>query len=194
MTAISSLSTGIYASSVVHTTTEQLGSWFQTIGCIGNERTAMIHLYIQDFIGGPNQTVYEVARASITSTSPTSFGLVEVFDDLMTAGPDLNSEKVGRFQGFYAVSDLNTTAYTISINYYFTSGPGRMNGSTISVFGREPIYAQQRELAVIGGTGMFRFASGYNILSTFAFVVQNEYIILNSTIYVTYKDESTPCI
>ncbi|KAL0383964.1 UNVERIFIED_CONTAM: Dirigent protein 11 [Sesamum radiatum] len=186
---ISSFPTAIYARLNI----TKPGSWFQTIGCKGNEMTAKIHLYIQDFIGGPNQTVYEVARASITATSPTSFGLVEVLDDLMTAGTDLNSEPVGRFQGFYFVSDLRTTSYTMVITYYFTSGPGRLNGSTISILGREPIMQPQRELPVVGGSGLFRFASGYNIISTFAIVVPNEYLILESTIYVTYKDDSTPC-
>ncbi|KAK4401419.1 Dirigent protein 11 [Sesamum angolense] len=154
---------------------------------------AKLHFYIQDFIGGRNETVYEVARASITCTSPTSFGLVQVLDDVMTAGPDMNSKPLGRFQGFFAVSDLRTTAYTLDINYYFTSGPGRMKGSTISIAGRNPIMQQGREVAVVGGTGMFRFARGYNILSNFSNVVQNEYLILESTIYVTYKDDSTPC-
>ncbi|KAL0342731.1 UNVERIFIED_CONTAM: Dirigent protein 21 [Sesamum calycinum] len=69
------------------------------MGCNGNEMTAKLHFYIQDFIGGRNETVYEVARASITSTSPTSFGLVQVLDDVMTAGPDMNSKPLGRFQG-----------------------------------------------------------------------------------------------
>ncbi|KAK4437657.1 Dirigent protein 11 [Sesamum alatum] len=186
---ISSLSVAIYASDP----DTEVGSWFQPMGCNGNERTAKIHLYIQDFKGGRNKTVYEVAHASITSTSPTSFGLVQVLDFLMTAGLDLNSEPVGRFQGFYAASDMRIKAYTMDINYYFTSGPGRMNGSTINIAGREAIMEQQRELAVVGGTGMFRFARGYNFLSTYATIVENEYLILESTIYVTYQDESAPC-
>ncbi|KAL0334605.1 UNVERIFIED_CONTAM: Dirigent protein 11 [Sesamum radiatum] len=109
MMVTSSFSTGIYAS----LDTREVGSWFQTMGCNGNEMTAKLHFYIQDFISGRNETVYEVARASITSTSPTSFGLVQVLDDVMTGGPDMNSKPLGRFQGFFAVSDLRTTAYTL---------------------------------------------------------------------------------
>lgn len=59
----------------------------QSILFHGNEKPAKFRVYLQGVLVGPNATVLEVARASITSTSATSYGLVEVMDDPMPLGP-----------------------------------------------------------------------------------------------------------
>lgn len=163
-------------------------AWFQNNICHGNEKLAKIHFYVQDLLSGENETVYEVARASITSNSNTDFGQIRVLDDLMTAEPDRNSEKVGRAQGLITSSDLEISALTMNLNFYFTSG--KYNGSTICILGRNQIDDEKRELAVVGGTGMFRFTRGYAFSSTKNYtVVPYQYGILEYTIYATYVDK-----
>ncbi|KAL0383969.1 UNVERIFIED_CONTAM: Dirigent protein 21 [Sesamum radiatum] len=162
--------------------------WFQNI-CQGNEKVAKLHFYVQDVLSGQNKTVYEVARASITSNSPTTFGQVRVVDDLLTAEPDINSEVVGRVQGLITSADLETSALAMNLNFVFTSG--QYSGSTISILGRNQIMNKERELPVVGGTGVFRFARGYAITSTHSYDVETSYGILEYTIYTTYVDGSS---
>ncbi|KAL0422884.1 UNVERIFIED_CONTAM: Dirigent protein 11 [Sesamum latifolium] len=120
---------------------------------------------VQDLLKGENQTVHEVARANITSNSATLFGSVRVLDNPMTAGPDINSEPVGRFQGLVTSADLQILSFAMNINFVFTSG--RFRGSSISISGMNQVLTEQRELPVIGGTGAFRFARGYVITTSY---------------------------
>ncbi|KAL8543221.1 hypothetical protein ACS0TY_003941 [Phlomoides rotata] len=166
---------------------EEATSFIQNI-CGGNEKLTMIHFYVQDVLDGPNPTVYEVARASITSNSPTGFGQVRVLDDVVTAGPESNSTTLGRAQGLITFSDLQVSALTMDLNIVFTSG--KYNGSTICILGRNQINDEKRELAVVGGTGVFRFARGYAFSSTYSYDIEINYGVLEYTIYTTYVKNS----
>ncbi|KAL0335095.1 UNVERIFIED_CONTAM: hypothetical protein Sradi_4721400 [Sesamum radiatum] len=114
---MSSLSTAILPSGCLRNTpppdTEE--SWFQNVICNGNENTFILHFYVQDVLAGKNQTVYEVARANITSNSPTSFGLV-------LAEPDYYSEEIGRVQGVVTSADLEVRDLSMNLNFVFTTG------------------------------------------------------------------------
>ncbi|KZV33721.1 dirigent protein 21-like [Dorcoceras hygrometricum] len=162
--------------------------WFQNI-CSGKEKVAKVHFFVQDVLGGDKPTVYEVARGSITSNSATSFGQVRVLDDLLTVGPDKDSKELGRAQGLITSADFETDALAMNLNFVFTSG--RYNGSTISILGRNQILKAERELAVVGGTGVFRMARGYAITKTHSYDSATAYGVLEYTIYVTYVEDPT---
>ncbi|KAG6413498.1 hypothetical protein SASPL_126211 [Salvia splendens] len=68
-------------------------SWVRT-AVRGTENIAKLYVYVHDVRAGIDATLYRVANASITDTSPTSFGLVNVFDDLATAEPDITAALV----------------------------------------------------------------------------------------------------
>ncbi|CAI9769820.1 unnamed protein product [Fraxinus pennsylvanica] len=155
---------------------------------LGKETTTSIQLFVQDKLGGQNPTVWEVARCNFTSNSATSFGQVRVLDDLVTAGPDRNSEIVGRAQGLITSSDFHESALTMNLNFVFTSG--NYNGSTLCMLGRNPLGNQYRELAIVGGTGVFRMARGYAITNTYSYDVETSYGVLEYNIYVAYVDAS----
>ncbi|CAA3024941.1 Hypothetical predicted protein [Olea europaea subsp. europaea] len=154
--------------------------------CQGNEKFGKLHFYLQDVLGGLNATVWEVARAEITSNSPTSFGQVRVIDDLMTAEPDSSSAKLGRAQGLVTFADLENSGLAMNINFIFTAGI--YNGSTLSVLGRNLMTEQNRELAVVGGTGIFRLARGYAISSTYSYDTVTSYGVLEYTLYIAYVE------
>ncbi|KAL0365645.1 UNVERIFIED_CONTAM: Dirigent protein 11 [Sesamum angustifolium] len=98
----------------------------------------------------------------------------------------MKSEPIGRFQGVATSADLKTTAVELNAFFDFTSGG--VNGSTISISGRNPLVMNGViELPVVGGTGMFRFARGY-VIKNYTTIVENEYVLVESTIYVTYMD------
>lgn len=162
-------------------------AWFQNI-CSGKEKVVKLHFFLQDVQAGINETVFEVARASISSKSRSSFGQVRVLDDLVTAGPEKDSEKLGRAQGMITYVDLETSALGMNLNIVFTAG--EYSGSTLCILGRNPITVNQRELPVVGGTGIFRMARGYVIGNTYAYNPDTEYGVLEYTVYVSYFDDS----
>ncbi|KAL1554420.1 hypothetical protein AAHA92_14981 [Salvia divinorum] len=154
--------------------------------CGGKEKVVKLHFYVQDLrIGHANATVFEVAKASITPTHPTAFGSVHVLDDLITEGPAFNSRALGQTQGLTTNADLATFGIHMNLNFYFTVG--RYAGSTLSILGRNQVLDSERELPVVGGTGVFRFARGYAIQSTYSIDFPTSYAVLEYTIYTTYN-------
>ncbi|KAL3613968.1 hypothetical protein CASFOL_042042 [Castilleja foliolosa] len=130
----------------------------QNIYC-GKEKVAQLQYYVQDILSGPSPSNVQVASAGSTSTSPTFFGLVAVIDDPVRTAPSPDAEIVGRAQGFFAFASLEEISIHMTFDIVFTSG--EYNGSTMSLVGRNPYPRAQRELAVVGGTGVFRLAKGY---------------------------------
>ncbi|XP_057788624.1 dirigent protein 22-like [Salvia miltiorrhiza] len=145
-------------------------------------KLTQLHFYVQDIAGGANHTVYEVAQASITANSASRFGQVKVMDHLITAEPDQGSAVVGRVQGLITSSDLGVMGFATNLNFYFTVG--KYNGSTISIVGRNEIGQAMRELPVVGGTGLFRFATGYSVSSTYSYDAATSHTVIEYTFYV----------
>ncbi|KAL2469304.1 Dirigent protein [Forsythia ovata] len=114
---------------------------------------------------GEYPTVVKVAEASSSSNSTTNFGRMSMLDDLLTVGPEPDSQKLGRAQGTIGFADLNETSLQMVVNLAFTEG--KYANSTISILGRNPIFQDYRELPIVGGTGVFRLARGTVISNCF---------------------------
>ena len=127
----------------------------------GGGKQTHIKLYFHDVLSEPSPTAVRVARAAVTNTSKTSFGLVTIIDDPLTEGPDLNSSTtpLGRAQGTYISAGKDEVALLMNMNFVFQAGA--YNGSTVAIMGRNPVFDAVREMAVVGGTGVFRMARGY---------------------------------
>ena len=126
----------------------------------GGEKSTHIKLYWHDVVSGPSPTAVPVARAAATNTSQTGFGAVVVIDDPLTQGPDRKSSKpLGRAQGTYIAAGKDEVALLMNMNFVFQAGT--YNGSTVAIMGRNPVFDAVREMAVVGGTGVFRMARGY---------------------------------
>ncbi|XVF75965.1 hypothetical protein PTKIN_Ptkin13bG0229600 [Pterospermum kingtungense] len=80
-------------------------------------------------------------------------------DDPLTIKPDVNSKIVGRAQGIYAFASQSDFSFLMVLNFVFTEG--KYNGSTLSVLGSDHIPFKVREMPIVGGSGVFRFARGY---------------------------------
>ncbi|XP_024311050.1 dirigent protein 22-like [Brachypodium distachyon] len=129
------------------------------------EKETHIKLYWQDILSGPSPTAVQVARAATTNTSKTFFGTVTVIDDPLTAGPGLNTSRImGRAQGTYVSAGKDTQAFLMNMNFVFAAGEHA--GSSVAIMGRSEVAAAVRELAVVGGTGKFRWARGYALART----------------------------
>ncbi|CAH8392420.1 unnamed protein product [Eruca vesicaria subsp. sativa] len=138
------------------------------------EKLTHLHFYFHDVITGDKPTAIRVAARPGTNSSSVSFGVVLIADDPLTEGPDPSSKEVGRAQGMYASTDMNILSFTMVFNLVFTEG--EFNGSTVAMYGRNPIMSKVREMPIIGGTGAFRFARGYAQART------NKHVGLNAVV------------
>ena len=85
-------------------------------------------------------------------------------DDPLTEGRERGSKLVGRAQGLYSVVGQEEPALMMVMNFAFMEG--KYNGSSISVVGRNPVMHAVREIPILGGSGLFRYARGYALAHT----------------------------
>ncbi|KAL5545409.1 hypothetical protein UlMin_005096 [Ulmus minor] len=131
------------------------------------EKLTHLHFYLQDILSGPNPTAVPVLNPKLPNTSSIGFGFMAMADDPMTVVPDPRSKLVGRAQGLYASASQTEIGFTMVLNLVFTQG--EFNGSTLSLLGRNVILSKVREMPIVGGTGVFRFARGYAQAKTYVF-------------------------
>ncbi|EOA25488.1 hypothetical protein CARUB_v10018827mg [Capsella rubella] len=103
-------------------------------------------------------------------------------DDPLTMGPLITSEEIGRAQGMYASADQNKFGLLMAFNFVITKG--EFAGSTISMYGRNPILSKVREMPIIGGTGAFRFGRGYAQAKTFVFNTISGDAVVEYNVYI----------
>ncbi|KAJ9697808.1 hypothetical protein PVL29_007101 [Vitis rotundifolia] len=132
---------------------------------IPKEKVSLFKLYWQDVVSGSNATSVTVIEA-LNNSSPY-FGMVNIIDNSLTVEPNLSSKTVGKAQGFYASTGQEDSSLLMVMNFAFTDG--KYNGSTFTVVGRNNVNAEVREMPIIGGSGLFRFARGYALASTYSF-------------------------
>ncbi|KAL6141549.1 hypothetical protein ACLB2K_059837 [Fragaria x ananassa] len=131
------------------------------------EKLCHLHFYFHDIASRPNPTAIWVVRPPTSYKSPTLFGSVAMIDDALTIGPKRSSKLVGRGQGLYASASQSEDALLMSMNLAFTEG--KFNGSSLTVLGRNAVVEAVREMPIIGGSGLFRFARGYAQAKTLTF-------------------------
>jgi hypothetical protein len=150
----------------------------------GGEKSTHIKLYWHDVVSGPNPTAVPVAQAAVTNTS-TYFGTLVVIDDPLTEGPDLKSSKpLGRAQGTYIGTGKDELTLMMNMNFVFQAG--KYNGSTVAIMGRNPVFNAVREMAIVGGTGVFRMARGYAQARTHTFDLKTLDAIVEYNLYIKY--------
>ncbi|KAK9122649.1 hypothetical protein Sjap_012251 [Stephania japonica] len=147
------------------------------------EKLTHLRLYWHDVVSGPNPTTIMVSSPNRTSAS--GFGTVIMIDDALTLGPDLKKSKlVGRAQGLYAVASQTEIGLIMAMNFAFMEG--KYNGSSISIMGRNRVFTKVREMPIIGGSGLFRFARGYVQASTHSVNVKTGDAVVEYNVYVLH--------
>ena len=121
-----------------------------------------LHFYFHDILGGKNPTAIRIAGPS--DSTMMNFGLTRIIDNALTEEADLSSKLVGKAQGIYAIASQSDLALLMVMNLYFVEG--KYSGSSISILGRNEVTNDQREMPIIGGNGLFRFARGYVLAHT----------------------------
>ncbi|KAF8711143.1 hypothetical protein HU200_029151 [Digitaria exilis] len=132
-----------------------------------DQKETRLRVYWHDVLSGNNATAVTVAEGPLTNTSATQFGKVIVIDDALTLEPNLTTSKIiGHAEGIYVSAGKDTLSLMMAMNFVFIDGP--YNGSSIAIFGPNFAERKVREMSVIGGTGVFRFARGYVEIMTWS--------------------------
>lgn len=126
------------------------------------EKTTRLHFYIHDNPTGKHPTAILIA-----GSPRKTFGSTFMMDDQLTELPDPASKVVGRAQGLYSFASQHDLGLLVVVNLEFIEGI--YNGSTLSILGHNPIMKRERELPVVGGTALFRYARGYALARTLSF-------------------------
>ncbi|KAM0845131.1 hypothetical protein ACQ4PT_056588 [Festuca glaucescens] len=122
-----------------------------------------LHMYMHNIYGPPGQRAVLITKGTgpMNPSLPPEhfFGDTYAFDDLLTQNRSESSKLVGRAQGTAMLASMRRPVYLVDMVMVLTGG--EYDGSTIVVEGRHDASQEERELAIIGGTGDFRTASGY---------------------------------
>ncbi|KAJ7971411.1 Dirigent protein [Quillaja saponaria] len=146
------------------------------------EKLSHLHFYFHDIVSGRNPTAVRVAEADVTNSSSTLFGATVMIDDPLTVQPEISSKLVGRAQGIYASASQTEAGLLMVLNFAFMEG--KYNGSTLSVLGRNMVFSTVRELPIVGGSGLFRFARGYAQARTHWFDLKTGDAVVEYNAYV----------
>ncbi|KAI9071062.1 hypothetical protein K1719_026650 [Acacia pycnantha] len=123
------------------------------------EKLSHLHFYFHDIVSGRKPTAVKVAEALMTNTSSTGFGVVMMADDPLTEGPEQGSKLLGKAQGIYASAAQDEVGLLMVLNFAFMEG--KYNGSYLSLLGRNTVFSTVREMPIVSGSGIFRFARGF---------------------------------
>ncbi|GLJ54810.1 hypothetical protein SUGI_1177200 [Cryptomeria japonica] len=113
---------------------------------------------------------------------------VIVIEDTLTEGPDLHSSSVlGKGEGYYyhlpntaEQEDPNTMLLAFTAKFEGSE----YGGSSIEFSGKDNIALAQREVAVVGGSGVFHDAQGHALIETVSDTVDET--VLKFTVTLTY--------
>ncbi|CAJ1907202.1 unnamed protein product [Sphenostylis stenocarpa] len=140
-------------------------TFYQTISPTllrSQEKLTHIRFYFHELITNEKPSLIIIDPPKVMSNSPLPFGSLVVIEDPLTIGPDVESKRVGKAQGFYlSATQRPGLDLEIVMGMTLTFLEGEFNGSSLSVLGRNEIINPVREMPIIGGTGAFRFARGY---------------------------------
>ncbi|TYI03247.1 hypothetical protein ES332_A11G323600v1 [Gossypium tomentosum] len=125
------------------------------------EKITRLHFYFHDIVDGKHTTAMQIIR--LPNKTATSFGTTFMVDDLLTEKPKPTSKLVGRAQGIYAFASQIDFGLLMVMNCSFSEGI--YNGIAISI-GRNAVLDTVREMPIVGGSGIFRFARGYALAKT----------------------------
>ncbi|OVA19654.1 Plant disease resistance response protein [Macleaya cordata] len=144
----------------------QMENWNESLE-LGKEKMTKLHFYFHDTLSGERPSAVRVAQGPDSEKSPTGFGVLMMADDALTEGPEPTSKLVGRAQGLYGSAGQDSLGLIMAMSFGFTEGV--YNGSTLSIFGRNPAMNPVRELPIVGGTGIFQLARGTALAKTYWF-------------------------
>ncbi|ESQ53113.1 hypothetical protein EUTSA_v10027029mg [Eutrema salsugineum] len=134
------------------------------------EKVTRVRFFLHDILSGQNPSAVRIAHANLTgrADSPVGFGSLFAMDDPLTVGPERESKEIGNGRGMYVSGSKDMSRFTIVMYADLAFTTGKLNGSSISVFSRNPVAEEpgEREISIVGGRGKFRMARGFVKIKT----------------------------
>ncbi|XP_060169331.1 dirigent protein 23-like [Lycium barbarum] len=158
-------------------------SWAKRVDT-GKEVVTTLQFYFHDKLSGSNPSAVRIAQADGTNNSNTLFGALLMIDDALTIGPEPTSKLIGRARGLYGSAGQTDMGLIMVVSYGFTDGI--YQGSSFSLLSLNPAMNPVREMAIVGGTGLFRLARGYAIAQTYSANASGDAIVGYNVTLVTY--------
>lgn len=159
-------------------------SWAKRVDT-GKEVVTTLQFYFHDKLSGSNPSAVQITQpVNSTNNSGTLFGALLMIDDPLTIGPDPTSKLVGRARGLYGSAGQTDLGLIMVVSYGFTDGI--YQGSSFSLLSLNPAMNPVREMAIVGGTGLFRLARGYAIAQTYSANPNGDAIVGYNVTIVTY--------
>lgn len=158
------------------------------LGLSETEQLSHIRLYWHDVLSGQNPTSMEIVPPINLNKFQSGFGYIRMIDNALTLQQNRTSKLLGRAQGLYASASQDKVALLMAMNFAFTTG--KFNGSSISIFGRNPWMEDVREMSVVGGSGLFRFARGYAQAHTVEIDIAKGNAVVEYNIYLFHYAHS----
>lgn len=124
-----------------------------------------LEFYFHDIVSGRDASAVRIAQPLNNTSSPNLFGVLMMIDDPLTVGPEQSSKIVGRARGLYGSAGQTDFGLIMALSYVFTDG--MYNGSSFSLLSINQVMNPVREMAIVGGTGLFRMARGYAMATTY---------------------------
>ncbi|RCV14184.1 hypothetical protein SETIT_2G405400v2 [Setaria italica] len=138
-----------------------------------NKPCKKMTVYYHDILYNGSNNTANATSAAVTKPSAalsrsnwsngTFFGMLVVFDDLVTEEQALTSEPVARAQGFYLYDKKEAYNVWIAFTLVFDS---KAYKGTLNLMGADLMAEETRDLSVVGGTGDFFMSRGVATLST----------------------------
>lgn len=161
-----------------------LSTTFLAMATTHEFKETQLSLYFQDIAAGPNLTTLPIAGIAGKLWTFDQFGTVYVSDDPITEAPSPKSAVVGRAQALIETSALDGRNALAFFSIVFTNK--KYNGSTLEIQGNSKQFEPVTEVAVVSGTGKFRFARGYATLETYFVDAPNAYSVIRCNITVQH--------
>ncbi|KAK4365924.1 hypothetical protein RND71_013804 [Anisodus tanguticus] len=147
-----------------------------------SQKMSHLHFYFHDILSGKNPSAIKIISPG--GEGIYGFGKTFIFDDALTIGPNASTEVIGRAQGIYAFASQSELALLMTLTFEFTQG--KYNGSSISILGRNPFMRDVREMPIVGGAGLFRFARGYALAHTLWFDIKSGDATVEYNVFVQH--------
>ncbi|KAL8556359.1 hypothetical protein ACS0TY_003970 [Phlomoides rotata] len=186
MTTLNQLSALIFLVSIIGFKTAQSQSsdqWYKRVET-GKEVVTTLQFYFHDIVSGRNPSAVRIAQPLQNISSPTFFGALVMIDDALTVGPEPSSKIVGRARGLYGLAGQTDVGLIMALSYVFTDG--MYDGSSFSLLSINQVMNPVREMAIVGGTGLFRMARGYALATTHWFDASGDAIVGYNVTIATY--------
>ncbi|CBI33333.3 unnamed protein product, partial [Vitis vinifera] len=146
-----------------------------------------------NFVGNPNRKPNDPNQNGKTATQlgpdglGLGFGTITVIDDVLTSGPELGSQSIGKAQGVYVASSADGTTQMMAFTAMMEGGE---YGDNLNFFGVYKIGSAMSRLSVTGGTGKFKNARGFGevrpLIPSGQHVTDGAETLLRITVHLSY--------